>query len=92
MDNGRDPDAIDPVAERDPQADSGIEQVAPADAADRSSEEEPSAAACSAATSDALIANSDLDFPSLSAECRQISRGAASSDQPRIIPASAVRS
>ena len=44
MDNGRDPDAIDPVAERDPKAESGIEQIAPADTAGRSSEEEPSAA------------------------------------------------
>ena len=51
-----------------------------------------SEAACSAATRDALLANSDLDFPSLSAECRQIVRGAASNDQPRGIPAGAVRS
>ncbi len=51
-----------------------------------------SAAACSAATSDALIANGDLDFPSLSAECRQVVRGAASNDQPRVIPAGAARS
>ena len=51
-----------------------------------------SQASCAAATSDALIANSDLDFPSLSAECRQIVRGAAASDQPLIIPASARRS
>ena len=50
------------------------------------------AAACSAATGDALIANSDLDFPSLSAECRQVVSGAASNDQPRIIPAGAARS
>ena len=50
------------------------------------------AAACAAATADALIANSDLDFPSLSAECRQVVRGAASNDQPRIIPAGAARS
>ena len=51
-----------------------------------------SAAACSAATGDALIANSDLDFPSLSAECRQVVRGAASTDQPSAIPAAARRS
>ena len=51
-----------------------------------------SAAACSAATGDALLANSDLDFPSLEAECRQVVRGAASADQPRIIPAAARRS
>mgnify|MGYP000312407998 CR=1 FL=1 len=51
-----------------------------------------SEAACSAATGDALIANSDMDFPSLSAECRQVVRGAASNDQPLVIPAGAVRS
>ncbi len=50
-----------------------------------------SAAACSAATSDALLANSDLDFPSLSAECRQVVPGTASNDQPRVIPAGAIR-
>jgi hypothetical protein len=51
-----------------------------------------SEAACSAATSEALMANSDLDFPSLSAECRQVVRGAASNGEPRILPASAARS
>ena len=51
-----------------------------------------SQAACSAATNDALIANSDLDFPTLSAECRQVVGGSASNDQPHIIPAGAVRS
>lgn len=51
-----------------------------------------SEAACSAATGAALIANSDMDFPSLSAECRQVVRGAASNDQPLVIPAGAVRS
>ena len=51
-----------------------------------------SAAACSAATSEALIANSDLDFPSLSAECRAVVRGSASADQPKVIPAGAARS
>ena len=50
------------------------------------------AAACSAATNDALIANSDLDFPTLSAECRQVVRGTAASDQPRVLPAGAARS
>jgi hypothetical protein len=48
--------------------------------------------ACSAATRDALLANSDLDFPSLSAECRRVVRGAASNDQPLVIPAGAARS
>ena len=51
-----------------------------------------SAAACSAATSDALLANSDLDFPSLSAECRPVAAGSASNGEPRIIPAGARRS
>ena len=35
---------------------------------------------------------SDLDFPTLSAECRQVVRGSASNDQPRVIPAGAARS
>jgi hypothetical protein len=51
-----------------------------------------SAEACSAATTDALIANSDLDFPSLSAECRQVVRGSAANDQARVLPAGALRS
>ena len=51
-----------------------------------------SQATCAAATSDALIANSDLDFPSLSAECRQVVPGSASNEQPGIIPAGARRS
>ena len=50
------------------------------------------AAACSAATNDALIANSDLDFPSLSAECRPVVRGSAAVDQARALPAGAARS
>jgi hypothetical protein len=50
-----------------------------------------SQATCSAATSDALLANSDLDFPQLSAECRQVVPGSASNDQPREISANAVR-
>jgi hypothetical protein len=51
-----------------------------------------SQAACAAATNDALIANSDLDFPRLSAECRRVAPGSASHDEPRIIPAGARRS
>jgi hypothetical protein len=51
-----------------------------------------SEAACSAATREALLANSDLDFPNLSAECRRVVPGAASNDQPSIIPAGAARS
>jgi hypothetical protein len=50
-----------------------------------------SQAACAAATSDALIANSDLDFPSLSAECRPVAAGSASNEQPRISEAGAAR-
>ena len=50
-----------------------------------------SQAACSAASADALIANSDLDFPTLSAECRQVVPGTASNDQPRVLPAGAIR-
>jgi hypothetical protein len=52
-----------------------------------------SEAACAAATGDALLASSNFDFPSLSAECRQVVRGAAAADEPpRIIPAGARRS
>jgi len=51
-----------------------------------------SEASCAAATNDALIANSDLDFPSLSAECRRVVPGSAATDEPRIIPAGALRS
>jgi hypothetical protein len=51
-----------------------------------------SEAACSAATVDALLANSDLDFPSLSAQCRRVVPGSAAKDEPRIIPAGALRS
>ncbi len=51
-----------------------------------------SEAACSAATSDALLANSDLDFLTLSAECRRVVPGSAANDEPRILPAGALRS
>ena len=51
-----------------------------------------SEATCAAATRDALLANSDLDFPSLSAECRPVARDAASNDQPLVIPAGAAKS
>ena len=51
-----------------------------------------SEAACSAATGDALIANSDLDFPTLSAQCRRVAPGSAATDEPRIIPAGVLRS
>lgn len=51
-----------------------------------------SEAACSAATVDALIRNSDLDFPSLVAECRAVRAPAAAenSDKP-VIAAGALR-
>jgi hypothetical protein len=51
-----------------------------------------SRAACSAAAPDALISNSDLDFPTLVAECQSVLRPAAGSDErPRSIPAAARR-
>jgi hypothetical protein len=51
-----------------------------------------SQAQCSAATADALARNSDLDFPSLEAECRSVKARASVSRQPvRIIPAGARR-
>ncbi len=51
-----------------------------------------SEAACSAATPDALLANSDLDFPTLSAQCRRVAPRSAATDEPRIIPAGVLRS
>jgi hypothetical protein len=52
-----------------------------------------SEAACSAAAPDALIDNSDLDFPTLVAECRSIAAPASASDErPQVIPAGAKRS
>lgn len=51
-----------------------------------------SEAQCSAATQDALMRNSDLDFPELMAECRAVKKPAAAARQPaRAIPASARR-
>jgi hypothetical protein len=51
-----------------------------------------SEAACSAAVGDALLASTDLDFPTLSAECQRIVPGSAAKDEPRIIPAGVLRS
>ena len=52
-----------------------------------------SEAACSAAAGDALLRNSDLDFPTLVAECRPAAAPAAAShDRPQPIPAGALRS
>lgn len=48
--------------------------------------------ACAAGTQQALLANNDLDFPTLVAECRATKASAsASSDRPEKIPASALR-
>ena len=49
-----------------------------------------SEAACSAAAPEALIDNSDLDFPTLVAECRPAATSAADERQP--IPTDAMRS
>ena len=52
-----------------------------------------SQAACSAATGDALLRNSDLDFPTLVAECRPAAAPTSASHQrPQPIPAGALRS
>ena len=52
-----------------------------------------SAASCSAATSDALIRNSDFDFPTIVAECRAMKApaSAAASDSPERKPAASRR-
>ena len=52
-----------------------------------------SEAACSAATGDALAHRTDLDFPTLVAECRAMTAPAAAErESPQPIPASALRS
>jgi hypothetical protein len=52
-----------------------------------------SQAACSAGMNDALVAHSDLDFPTLLAECRATAApAAASAERPHPIPAGAARS
>lgn len=52
-----------------------------------------SESACSAAAPEALINNSDLDFPTLVAECRSVGASAAASDdRPQPIPAGALKS
>ena len=43
-------------------------------------------AMCAAATADALAVNSDLDFPTLRAECRRATTKASASDQPAKLP------
>ena len=51
-----------------------------------------SQAACSAGTSQALMANSDLDFPTLLAECRpESARKSAAQEKPEKLPAFALR-
>jgi acyl-CoA synthetase (AMP-forming)/AMP-acid ligase II len=51
-----------------------------------------SEAACSAAAPAALTANSDLDFPTLVAQCRGVTRPAAASDTKAApVPAGAMR-
>ena len=43
--------------------------------------------ACRAATGDALMANTDLDFPTLFAECRAVGPRASSAPAPKAQPA-----
>ena len=51
-----------------------------------------SEATCAAATGDALATRSDLDFPTLVAECRAMrAPSAANNEQPAPIPAGALR-
>lgn len=50
-----------------------------------------SVGACTAATSQALMANSDFEFPTIVAECRSVDRSIASDrEEPRAIPAGAL--
>ena len=49
-------------------------------------------AACSAGTQDALLANTDFDFPTIVAQCRAESpRKTAAQERPEKLPASALR-
>ena len=50
--------------------------------------------ACAASVSSALAANTDLDFPTLVAECRAVAPrpGAARQQKPTVVPASARKS
>jgi hypothetical protein len=51
-----------------------------------------SQAACSASTSDALLANSNFDFPTLVAECRASApRATAEQENPTKLPVYALR-
>jgi hypothetical protein len=51
-----------------------------------------SEATCAAATGDALASRSDLDFPTLVAQCRAMKAPAAArTEEPRTMPAGAVR-
>lgn len=51
-----------------------------------------SQAACSAGTENALLANSDFDFPTIVAQCRaEKSSRTAAQDQPEKLPAFALR-
>ena len=51
-----------------------------------------SEATCAAATRDALTTRTDLDFPTLVAECRAMKASAsAKSEEPVVIPAGAAR-
>ena len=47
---------------------------------------------CAAATGEALLSNSSFDFPTIVAECRAMrAPAAASAEQPKDIPAGALR-
>ena len=48
--------------------------------------------ACSAGTQQALLANSDFDFPTLVAECRSATSAATASQEPRALPPGTLRS
>lgn len=50
-----------------------------------------SEAACAAATSDALLASTEFDFPSMIAECKSMRRPATAEqdEQPKPVPAGA---
>ena len=51
-----------------------------------------SESACSASTQQALLANTDFDFPTIVAQCRPTSARKAAQARPETLPASALRS
>lgn len=50
-----------------------------------------SEASCTAAAPEALVANSNFDFPSLLAQCESVARPAAAETEPRAAPGASTK-